>query len=106
MLLILVAAVASFLIPTATRANIRTVTGTVTKVSGGDTVQITIPGGPKLRVRMYGMDAPETQEMNRRTGIASKPGQPYGDEWSPRKARSMGNRSDWTSSTSPDNGAW
>jgi endonuclease YncB( thermonuclease family) len=36
--------------------------------------------GTKLRVRLYGIDAPETVKMNRRTGIVSKPGQPYGEE--------------------------
>lgn len=54
--------------------------GTVTKVSNGDTIQIMTPEGTKLRVRLYGMDAPERQKINRRTGRVRKLGQPYGDE--------------------------
>ena len=41
-------------------AFIRTVTGTVTKVSDGDTIHVTTPEGTKLKVRLYGIDAPET----------------------------------------------
>lgn len=59
---------------------IRTVTGTVIKVSDGDTIHVTTPEQTKLRVRLYGIDAPETPKINRRTGAVNKPGQPYGDE--------------------------
>jgi len=61
-------------------AVIRTVEGTVTRVSDGDTLQVITKEGTKLRVRLYGCDAPETEKINRRTGIISKPGQPYGEE--------------------------
>jgi endonuclease YncB( thermonuclease family) len=61
-------------------ATIRTVTGTVTKVSDGDTIQITTPDQTKLKVRLFGIDAPETPKINRRTGHINKPGQPYGEE--------------------------
>jgi len=47
------------------RGPIRTVTGTVTKVSDGDTIQVTTPEQTKLRVRLYGIDAPETPKINR-----------------------------------------
>jgi endonuclease YncB( thermonuclease family) len=50
------------------REPIRTVTGTVTKVSDGDTIQVTTPEKTKLRVRLYGMDAPETPKIDQRTG--------------------------------------
>jgi len=40
-------------------AVIRTVIGTVTKVSDGDTVQVTTPEQTKLKVRLYGIDAAE-----------------------------------------------
>ena len=61
-------------------ATIRTVTGTVTKVSDGDTIQITTPDQTKLKVRLFGIDAPETPKINQRTGRINKPGQPYGEE--------------------------
>jgi micrococcal nuclease len=53
-------------------APIRTVTATITKISDGDTVQATTPEGTKLKVRLYGIDAPETQKGN-------KPGEPFGN---------------------------
>lgn len=58
----------------------RSVTGIVTKVSDGDTVHLTTPEQTKLKVRLYGIDAPETVKMNYRTGVINKPGQPYGNE--------------------------
>jgi len=61
-------------------AVIRTVEGTVSKVSDGDTLRIITQDGTKLKVRLYGCDAPETEKINRRTGQISKPGQPYGEE--------------------------
>ncbi|MCG2740848.1 MAG: thermonuclease family protein [Syntrophaceae bacterium] len=57
------------------REPIRTVTGTVTKVSDGDTIHVTTPEKTKLTVRLYGMDAPETPKINQRTGHINKPGQ-------------------------------
>jgi micrococcal nuclease len=78
------------------REPIRTVTGTVTKVSDGDTIQVATPERTKLRVRLYGMGSPETPKINQRTGRVNKPGQPYGVEsW---KAKSWGSMSGWTSS--------
>jgi endonuclease YncB( thermonuclease family) len=61
-------------------AFIRTGEGTVTKVSDGDTVQVITAEGTKLKIWLYGLDAPETEKINRRSGIVSKPGQPYGEE--------------------------
>ncbi|MBN1548034.1 MAG: thermonuclease family protein [Syntrophaceae bacterium] len=62
------------------REPIRTVTGTVTKISDGDTIQITTPKQTKLRVRLYGIDAPETPKPDKTSGRINKPGQPYGKE--------------------------
>ena len=62
------------------RGPIRTVTGTVTKVSDGDTIHVTTPDQTKLRVRLYGIDAPETSKINHRTGRVNKPGQNHGNE--------------------------
>lgn len=50
---------------------------TVTKVSDGDTITANC-SGTKIKVRLYGIDAPETEKMNRRTGLVLIPGQPYG----------------------------
>jgi micrococcal nuclease len=61
-------------------AAIRTVIGIVTKVSDGDTIHLTTLEQTKLRVRLYGIDAPETPKINQRTGRVNKPGQPYGEE--------------------------
>lgn len=59
---------------------IRTIEGTVTKVSDGDTIHVTDGYGTKVKVRFYGIDAPETEKSNKKTGRVSKPGQPFGEE--------------------------
>lgn len=59
---------------------IRTIEGIVTKVSDGDTINVTDPMGTKVKVRLYGIDAPEAPKDNKKTGRISKPGQPYGEE--------------------------
>lgn len=51
----------------------RLIKGVVVKVSDGDTIQIMTPEQTKLKVRLYGIDAPETSKPNR-------PGQPFGEE--------------------------
>ena len=86
---------AALLLSTLTLASaselIRTVTGTVTKVSDGDTIHVTTPEQTKLRVRLYGIDAPETPKINQRTGKVNKPGQPYGEEsWKALEGKIMG----------------
>jgi micrococcal nuclease len=43
-------------------------------------MQVTTAEGTKLKVRLYGIDAPETTKMNCKMGVVSKPGQPYGEE--------------------------
>jgi endonuclease YncB( thermonuclease family) len=58
----------------------RTVTGTVTKVSDGDTIHLTTPEQTKLKIRLYGIDAPETAKINNRTGQVNKLAQPYREE--------------------------
>ena len=70
---------------------VRTFTGTVTKISDGDTIHITTPEQTKLKVRLYGIDAPETPKINRQTGHVHQPGQPFGEEsWKALKDKIMG----------------
>ena len=78
--LLLIAALAIFINAHASQNIIRTVTGTVTKVSDGDTIHITTPEQTKLKIRLYGIDAPETPKINRQSGQVHQPGQPYGEE--------------------------
>jgi len=58
---------------------IRTLKGTVTKVYDGDSIKINSQG-IKLKIRLYGIDAPETEKRKKKTGRVRKPGQPYGEE--------------------------
>jgi len=70
-------------LPTTTllaRKPIRTVDGIVTQITDGDTVKLETEEGTKLKIRLYGIDAPETEKINHRTGAVSKAGQPYGEE--------------------------
>ena len=90
-LLFFIIGLTTFLTIPVSNAAIRTVTGTVTKVSDGDTIHVTTPEKTKLTVRLYGMDAPETPKINQRTGHINKPGQPYGEEsWKALEAKIMG----------------
>jgi micrococcal nuclease len=52
---------------------IRTVTATITRITDGDTVQAITPEGTKLKVRLYGIDAPETSK-------GKIPGEPFGND--------------------------
>jgi micrococcal nuclease len=90
-ILLLLAGLTTFLILSTTHAAIRTVTGTVIKVSDGDTIHVKTPEQTKLKVRLYGVDAPETPKINQRTRRVNKPGQPYGEEsWKALEAKIMG----------------
>lgn len=60
--------------------NIREVEGIVAQVSDGDTFKLETKEGTILKVRLYGIDAPETPKMNHKTGVINKPGQPFGLE--------------------------
>lgn len=78
--LLFIASLTIFVHPPVSPAAMRTVTGTVTKVSDGDSIQVTTPEQTKLKVRLYGIDAPETPKMSQRTGEVNKLGQPHGNE--------------------------
>lgn len=44
------------------------------------TVQVVTTDRTKLKVRLYGIDAPERPKVNHRTGRVDKPGQPYDED--------------------------
>lgn len=69
-----------FTLPCFAKEPVRIIEGTVAKVSDGDTIQVIDNLGTKVKVRFYGIDAPETEKSNKRTGHVSKQGQPYGEE--------------------------
>ena len=54
-------------------APLRVVTATITKITDGDTVQAVTPEGTKLKVRLHGIDAPETPK-------GKIPGEPFGND--------------------------
>lgn len=58
---------------------IRIILGSVTKVVDGDTIHVTDSLGTKVKVRFYGIDAPELEYINK-TGKIGKQGQPFGKE--------------------------
>jgi len=62
-------------------------------VSDGDTIHLTTPEQTILKVRLYGIDAPETDKIDHKTGKVNIPGQPYGDEsWKALENKVMGKR--------------
>ena len=63
-----------FSLPAFAKSPIRTIDGTVVKVSDGDTIQVLDDYGTKAKVRFYGIDAPETAKGKKKVG------QPYGEE--------------------------
>lgn len=66
--------------PSLAKEPIRVIDGTVSRVSDGDTILVVDRLGTKVKVRLYGIDAPETEKKSRKTGLVSKEGQPYGEE--------------------------
>lgn len=70
---LLAACLAFHVLSAPSRATARTVEGTVTRVFDGDTLVLVTPEGTKLRVRLYGIDAPEVRHER-------MPGQPFGKE--------------------------
>ena len=73
LLLLILTALVILYAAAAHTAPLRTVTATVTKISDGDTVQAITPEGTKLKVRLYGIDAPETAK-------GKIPGEPFGND--------------------------
>lgn len=59
---------------------LRVIEGIVTKVVDGDTIHVVDNLGTKVKVRLYGIDAPETEKKNRSTGKVTKAGMLFGEE--------------------------
>ncbi len=59
--------------PPAAPAGARTVAGRVVRVADGDTLTVAARGAASVKVRLYGIDAPEVRHKE-------TPGQPYGRE--------------------------
>lgn len=66
--------------PAIARDAIRIVDGFVSKVSDGNNLTVVTKNREKLKVRMYGIDAPELDKIHRKTKRIVKPGQPFGIE--------------------------
>lgn len=91
LLLFLISVLTTLLLIHQSHAESQIRTGTVTKVTDGDSIQITTPEQTKLKIRLYGIDAPETEKINHSTGHVNKPGQPYGGEsWNALESKIMG----------------
>ncbi len=71
--LLILTALLIFLASASHSAPLRTVTATITKITDGDTVQAVTPEGTKLKVRLYGIDAPEAAK-------GKIPGEPFGND--------------------------
>jgi len=54
---------------------IRSIEATVTKISDGDTIHVKDSLGNKIKIRLYGIDCPESEKDGR-----SELGQPYGED--------------------------
>lgn len=67
-------------VPVHAKEPIRTIECMVVSVVDGDTVHAIDRKNTKMKIRLYGIDAPETEKRNHKTGVVSKPGQPYGEE--------------------------
>lgn len=67
-----------FSLPAWAKEPLRIIEGVVVKVSDGDTITVDSKG-TVVKVRLYGIDAPETEKFNRKTGLVAKPGQLFGE---------------------------
>jgi len=59
---------------------VQTVKGFVSRVFDGNNVVVKTRDRKKLKVCLYGTDAPELDKINRKTRRIFKPGQPFGSE--------------------------
>lgn len=68
-------------IPAIAKEPIRTFSCMVEQITDGDTIKCAVKksGGTSVKVRLYGIDAPETEHVGK-SGRIFKKGQPYGKE--------------------------
>jgi len=66
--------------PTTAFSQSTTVDGFVSRVWDGNNLTVETRDRKKLNVRLYGIDAPELDKVNRKTKRIIKPGQPFGIE--------------------------
>jgi endonuclease YncB( thermonuclease family) len=80
--IIVLSLLAVFAVASSTYAGnlIKSIEGTVINVSDGDTIVVVTNDGTKVKVRLAGIDTPETPKINHKTGKVTKPGQPYGED--------------------------
>jgi micrococcal nuclease len=69
-------------VPVWAKEPLRTFEAMVERIVDGDTIAVVEKngGGARLKIRLYGIDAPEDEKINKKTGKISKAGQPYGNE--------------------------
>jgi micrococcal nuclease len=77
-----IAFVSLILLVSPCRANepIRSFEGLVIKVIDGDTIKVRDSLGTKVKVRLYGIDAPETEKIDKKKSLIIRQAQPYGEE--------------------------
>lgn len=61
-------------LPCFAREPITIIEGSVTNASDCETIQVTDQLGTKVKIRLYGIEAPETMKGSKKTGKVSKPG--------------------------------
>jgi micrococcal nuclease len=59
---------------------VRTITGKVTRVYDGETIQVTTSSKTKLKVRLYGADAPDMPKTNPPPGYVKVHGESFGKD--------------------------
>lgn len=69
-----------FISPAIAGSPIRTAHGVVLQVSDGDTITVETRDRTKLKIRLYGIDAPEIDQVKRKPLRIIKSGQPFGIE--------------------------
>ena len=69
-------------VPALAKEPLRTFEAMTERVIDGDTISVVEKngGGARLKIRLYGIDSPEDEKINHKTGEIFKAGQPYGNE--------------------------